>query len=326
MKKDEKKLLTVLFVLLAMVFALGTGVTAMADESAAMGAETRPLFNFNQPNSPFTYDKDTGVYVAYGSGDNTPRLSSIDAEMSLLKTDYSDDLIKFSYRYTQIYDTPLDGSDWYLYFTFRNLEGEAPCWVSQYSAHLLLFRDQMQFQLKYAGETAVTESVMYPNVLDEELNLIDNEFHTIEIEIDDETGDINIYRDKGEDNELLLEVSCYLEEKQKIGLLDEGGYSFSFRHCDVEMKDLYFFNSKNTEIDDEYGLYEELQNKPSEDEEQDSGEDTGKDPGEDPGEDSDEDRNDETGCGGIVLGSSILAACGLISLGGVVLFKKKENK
>ena len=318
----KKKFLTALIALLAMVLTFGVCVTAMAEESAATGAETRPLFNFNQPNSSFTYDKETGLYTASASGNGLPRLSSIDAEMSLLKLDYSDDLIKFSYRYTAIYDTPLDGSDWYMYFTFRNLEGEGPSWISQYSAHLLLYRDQMKFQLNYGGAAVVEESVKYPSVLDAEMNLIDNDFHTIEIAIDDETGAVNIYRDKGEEEEISIEASCFLEDKNKIGLLDEGGYSFSFRHCDAEMKDVYFFNSKNTEIDDEFGRYEELQNKPSGGD----GENPGENPGETPGDNPGNDKNEKKGCGGIVLGSSVIAAFGLTSLGGIVLFKKKEKR
>ncbi|MGN1099784.1 MAG: hypothetical protein ACI4S9_05525 [Christensenellales bacterium] len=296
----RNKLFIIVMTIVCLCFGM-MSTTAFADG----GAETRPLFNYFQPSGYTSYDKDTGIYSVSGQ---LTRLSAVDAENNLLNPVYSDDTIRFSYRFTETRVTPAQGSDWGMYFTFRNLDGESPLWSTSYAAYVLIFRDQMDLRVVYnseVGSPVVNKSVSIPNILDAECNIIDNEFHTIEINIDDENGIITVYRDKGEEGEVSITADCKMADRNNnIAFLDRGGYSFSVNQFSIDVKDLYFHNTKNTEIDDEVQRYENIINPPA------PGDDN---PGDNPGGNENENENnnnnnnnnntEEKGCGkgGIAL-------------------------
>ena len=302
--------------LIAALFAVCSsfGFTGAAAQEET-GAETRPLFNWFSHTDCMSFDSDNEIYRVNDA--NLSRLSSVDASLHLLKSDYSDDLIKFSYRYAHSNDGPLAANDWNFYFTFRNFEGESPLWASQYSAHLLFFRDQMKFILVYGGSFVVEQQVALPSNLNGDYELEDTAWHSVEINIDDETGAIEIYRDKGTEEEIRLSVSCKSDDK--IQLLAEGGYSFSTYRYDVEFKDLYFFNSKNTEIDDERSKFDNPDGN-------DGSDDSGDEPSDEPsGDNSGETPADpeKKGCKGDMGAGSIIA--GAVVALSAILLKKKEH-
>ena len=102
-------------------------------------------------------------------------------------------------------------------------------------------------------------------------------------------------------------------------LLAEGGYSFSTYRYDVEFKDLYFFNSKNTEIDDERSKFDNPDGN-------DGSDDSGDEPSDEPsGDNSGETPADseKKGCKGDMGAGSIIA--GAVVALSAVLLKKKEH-
>ncbi|MBQ9481685.1 MAG: hypothetical protein IJU84_05945 [Clostridia bacterium] len=257
-----KKNIKVLISIAAFCFAF-TGFTAVK----ARAAETRPLFNYFATEN-FSLDEETGVYTISAPDQKLPRLSSVDAETWVNKVDYSDDTIRFSYRFTEQYETPIMGQDWLMYFSFRNFSGEAPIWVADYDTYLIFYRTHMALQVYYKNEMVASAQESYPSIIrtDEEGDyvLTDDKWHDIEITIDDETGAVAVSRDKGEENEILLNVETMIDGRIKI--LDCGGYSFSFRYCDMQIKNLCFENSKTDETDDEVARYKQVINASSEEE------------------------------------------------------------
>lgn len=303
----KRKFLSLIVAILAVIISCGVCATAFADTAGA-GAETKPFFNYVQPGAEgkIAYDKTTNVYMLTGHAPDTPRLSAVDGELQTLKDTYGDDTIKFSYQYAEIYDTPLQASDWFMYFTFRNLD-ESPCWTGGYGVHILFFQDQMQVMLNFNGVTLDTKSVNFDGIYDDNYQLVDTGYHAVEISIDDDNGTFIVYRDKGTEKEISISFDCNLEYNDRVNnrLLDAGCYSFSVRQCKANIKDLYFFNSKNTEVDDEVARYEAYVKSLEKEE--------------------NSDEQPEEGCGGVIVSSSVVAAFGLTSLGGIVLLKKKEN-
>ncbi len=245
-----------LLTLLAVLVILSASVTAFADG----GAETRPLFNYFQPDDFVTYDKATGVYGLESNAQNKlNRLSAVDYEYHTLKPEYSDDLIRFSYRFTESHMTVFDAADWCLYFSFRNAQGENPPWANSWAVYLMLKESEMSIMLLHnsnAENPAAETKVEYATVTNGAREFIDNEFHTIEISIDDETGKIIVCRDKGTSNMLSMSLDTTIDGEKL--LMDKGGYSFSTNLCKAELKDLYFYNSKSTALDDEIAKYEAL--------------------------------------------------------------------
>lgn len=314
----KNKFLTLIIAILSAVLMCGVCTTAFAAD-ASSGAETKPFFNYIQPGDYFSYDKDSNVYTTVATGSVTPRLSAVDGELQTLKDTYSDDTIKFSYQYVELYDSPLAAPDWFMYFTFRNFD-ESPVWASGYGAHLLFYQNVMKVMVRFNNETLVETQVYFDSIYDDNYTFVDTGYHAVEIDIDDEAGKFIVYRDKGTEKEVSLDVDCNVEYRgvTRCVLGESGCYSFSARNCKTNFKDLYFFNSKNTEVDDEVARYEAYIKA-------DSG-DQGSDEGGNQGDDNN-DNNDgtERGCGGVVIGSSVVAAFGLTTLGGVVLLKKKEN-
>lgn len=308
----KRKFLSLIVAILAVIISCGVCATVFAD-TAATGAETKPFFNYVQPGAEGTiaYDKTTNVYTLTGHNPTTPRLSAVDGELQTLKDTYGDDTIKFSYQYAEIYDTPLQASDWFMYFTFRNLD-ESPCWTGGYGVHILFFQDQMKVNLNFNGTELDTKSVKFDSIYDDNYQLVDMGYHAVEISIDDANGTFTVYRDKGTEKEVSISFDCNLEYNGRVSnrLLDTGCYSFSVRQCKANIKDVYFFNSKNTEVDDEVARYEAYVKSLEEDNQ---------------GEPEEPEEPENKGCGGVVVSSSVVAAFGLTSLGGIVLLKKKEN-
>ncbi len=314
----KNKFLTLIIAVLSAVLLCGVCVTGFA-EDANVGAETKPFFNYIQPGDNFSYDKDTNVYTATATGALTPRLSAVDGELQTLKDVYSDDTIKFSYKYVELYDSPLNPSDWFVYFTFRNID-ESPVWASNYGAHLLFYQDSMKVMVRFNNETLVETSVAFDDVYDDNFNLADTNYHTVEIDIDDENGTFAVYRDKGTEKEVYLSVDCNVEYKgvTRCVLDTRGCYSFSVRNCKANLKDLYFFNSKSSEVDDEVARYEAYIKG-------DSGDDANNNDNNDNNENKDNEDNNERGCGGVLVSSSVAAAFSFTTLGGIILLKKKDN-
>lgn len=306
----KNKFLTIIVAVLSLILTLGVCVTAFADETS--GAETRPYFNWEQSGEAFVLDKTTGVYTGEAHDSVMPRLTSVDGEMLMVKPEYSDDTIKFSYQYVELFDSPLQPSDWFMYFTFRN-QDESPVWVSSYGAHLLFYANCMVLKVIFNNETLVDVSVTHDDAYDDNFNFIDNGYHTVEISIDDEQGKVVVLRDKGTEKEVKLEADCNVEYKGKVRcVLDtKGCYSFSLRNSKVNVKDLYFFNSKNTQLDDEISRYEDFKRQEEEENQEEN---------QQPNE-----PEKKKGCGSVVVSSSVISAFGLTTFGGIVLLKKKEK-
>ena len=312
MKKLTKLLLIAMAVI---VLSMGSVITT------ASAAEVRPLFNYFASDS-ISYDAETGVYTVDGMSGGLPRLSAVDYQTYLLKTDYSDDVIKFDYRFTDK-KTSLAGEDWAMYFTFRNFSGESPLWLTDYAAYLVFWKDYVIFELYYsngdkmvfydADGNVTVPKIDYPSITamnaDEEIVVVDKEWHNIEININDENGDVTIYRDKGQENEGVINVST-ITEKGKVGILETGGYSFSTNQCSVDIKDLYFEDPDKTELDDEKGRYEEAQNSSEEGTENSESIDNTQKPA-------------KKGCGSSVGASLALTVPALLSAAFVL--RKKEN-
>ena len=117
--------------------------------TTASAAEVKPLFNYFASDL-ITFDETTGEYTIDGMGGQLPRLSAIDHEQYLLKTDYSDDVIKFDYKFNEKQPS-LAGEDWCAYFTFRNFSGEAPIWVADYAAYLIFWNNFVELRVYYSN-------------------------------------------------------------------------------------------------------------------------------------------------------------------------------
>lgn len=294
----------------AMTLFIGSTVTT------ASAAEVRPLFNYFA-NEQLAYDAETETYSIYGAQGGLPRLSSVDYQNYLLKTDYSDDVIKFDYQFTEY---NLNIEDWCMYFTFRNFTGESPLWLTDYSAYLVFFRNFIELRLFYSngqqmiftdenGEVVSAKIDHDPIIFmnqDEEI-VVNDDWHSIEIHIDDETGDVTVYRNKGTEDEGVISVST-ITEKGKIGILEAGGYSFSTHNCNVNLRNLYFEDPDKTEYDDEMGRYEAAQNPPEEPEQPD---------------DPADDKPAKKGCGSSVSATLLLAIPTMVAAAFVL--RKKEN-
>ncbi|MBQ4575547.1 MAG: hypothetical protein IJA85_10210 [Clostridia bacterium] len=189
----------------------------------------------------YSYDEENGIITAKPGAALASFLKSANAETGAAEIEYSHDYIKYSYRFLKQYEEVGGGSDWLTYFTFRSTSGYLPMWATDYAAYVVVSRSRMELAVYYDGEKVVSESIYLDPIVEEKdgtFELVDTEWHTVEILINDEERSITVIKDRGTELEDEMTVSTEIDGKNI--LCSEGGYSHCFYRADMEIGDMTF--------------------------------------------------------------------------------------
>ena len=207
-------------------------------------------FNHNA-GAEFSYDEQSGVITASKGGALSAFLDSYDPETGSRKTDFDHKYIQYSYRFIEQYEEPTGNMDWLMYFTLRNPSGYLPMWANDYGAYVIVYRNRVEFAVYHGSQKVVSQSIATDPIAAMnygKFEVIDADWHTITIEIDEEAQTVTVLRDAGTENEKKMVTSTKVRGENV--LMSSGGYSFCFYHSDMQVGDFVFEATKPAEQPD----------------------------------------------------------------------------